>query len=208
MTEFIAPYSDWRSRQFRCACGWSGAGADAATELFSELLEINCPKCDGRLGLASFPTFDEVRAAAAQGNPDALRELATVEEAERRREEFERTCLVAPAQLPDVDGDTDHFSANADDVAILHADGPNHDEPVGLGFHVVVYARVAQAQLPGSNRIRLTDFVLGHESPSPTSRPSPPPPRFPPPRTRPSRASTPRASARRSASARCRVPSR
>lgn len=105
MPDKFGPYSDWRSRELRCPCGWTGKGSDAATEHFRDLFEVNCPKCDARFGLVSHPTFDEVRREARAGNAAAQRDLVEVEAAERTRAEFLRTCLTSPAQLPDLDGD-------------------------------------------------------------------------------------------------------
>ena len=88
------------------ACGWSGP-TDRCYELFAELLELRCPECDARLTgtLYLYPTGDEVRRAAAAGNPRAIEELPTVEAREARWARIEREELKRADQLPDVPGD-------------------------------------------------------------------------------------------------------
>jgi hypothetical protein len=61
------------------ACGWEGATKDGSMELFDELFDVSCPKCDQMLLVVSYPTLEQTRAAAAAGNPAA--------EEERRRME-------------------------------------------------------------------------------------------------------------------------
>ena len=70
-----AYFSDWRSRNWSCAeCAWTGDGDSAAKELFSELFELNCPKCSSRLDLIVLPTRADIRNAAENAHPEAVRE--------------------------------------------------------------------------------------------------------------------------------------
>jgi hypothetical protein len=71
--------------RFTCQCGWSGSAGQSATELFHELLQGNCPQCDTMLYIRSFPTLEEIRVAAAQGDERAIEQLATVEQVEQRQ---------------------------------------------------------------------------------------------------------------------------
>jgi hypothetical protein len=86
--EFKA-FRSWRSRKplttydhvgwdeaVRCErCGWHGHGSELAHESFREVMEVNCPECDARIQLLSFPTNEETEEAAAAGNPEAITNL-------------------------------------------------------------------------------------------------------------------------------------
>ena len=87
------------------ACGWTGPAREAV-ELFEQLLTLNCPRCDKRVGgMYLYPTHEEIRAAAAAGNPQAIKELANVEQRERRWQQADRHELRRPEQLADVPGE-------------------------------------------------------------------------------------------------------
>ena len=60
-------------------CQWSGVGRDLVLELFEEVVEVNCPSCDGRIQLLSLPTKQDVADEAALGNPVAMKMLAAFE---------------------------------------------------------------------------------------------------------------------------------
>jgi hypothetical protein len=68
-------FSDWKSRNFECACGWSGRGDELATEPFAELVEGSCPTCGTNQVVVEFPSRSELEAAAAAGNEEARRML-------------------------------------------------------------------------------------------------------------------------------------
>ena len=84
------------------SCGWSGVSDQAASELFRELMEVNCPTCDRRLMTVVFPTLEETRAAARAGHPEAVKELPRVEAAAARAQRAEELQLRSPEQLPDL----------------------------------------------------------------------------------------------------------
>lgn len=66
-------------------CGWRGA-TRGAVELFDELLTLNCPNCDARVGgMYLYPTGEEIREAAAAGNPRAIAMLSETDAREKRR---------------------------------------------------------------------------------------------------------------------------
>jgi hypothetical protein len=77
-------FSDWKARTWTCPrCAWVGTGAQAGTELFTELFEVNCPTCDGRLATIPLPTHDSIRRAASDGNVEAISMLDNVYQAEQ-----------------------------------------------------------------------------------------------------------------------------
>lgn len=90
-------------------CGWAGPVKDGDTELFEELLQVSCPRCDKHLLLASYPTQDETEQMASRGNRKALENLPSL----RRRQEFqkrvEEASLRSPEQLPDLADETLEF---------------------------------------------------------------------------------------------------
>ena len=73
-------YSDWRTRSWTCSsCTWTGSGGEATIEPFNDLFELNCASCDSRLTLISYPMVEEVRLAAASGNVEAIKDLASID---------------------------------------------------------------------------------------------------------------------------------
>lgn len=107
MGEHVAYWSDWRTREFRCQCGWTGTGDHLASgDFFAELQEMLCPSChsDQTLALVIFPTEEDTRAAAERGNEEARNQLASIDSRNHRRAIFERAKLVDGVDLPDVDG--------------------------------------------------------------------------------------------------------
>lgn len=86
------------------ACGWAGLTSNCI-ELFEELLDIRCPHCDKKLGpLYLFPTVDEIREAAAAGNPRAIEELECAERMEARWARTEQLEIRDASSFPDVPG--------------------------------------------------------------------------------------------------------
>ena len=65
--EQVSYYSSWETDTWLCRCGWTGTGKEASSEPFSALLQVDCPKCDGRLCLVIYPSPAEERAAAKTG---------------------------------------------------------------------------------------------------------------------------------------------
>ena len=100
----VAYHSDWRERQWTCPCGWTGTGAEAAQEAFAELLQVDCPACEARLCLVPFPTEEETRAAAAQGNAEAIRAVEGMAEREEWEKRLRRTRLYRTDKLPALKG--------------------------------------------------------------------------------------------------------
>ena len=72
-------FSDWRDRQWACSqCEWIGRGSEATQELFAELLQVDCPRCDARLTLIPLPTNETILRAAAANHPEALAMMDSV----------------------------------------------------------------------------------------------------------------------------------
>lgn len=69
---------------FVCSCGWQGTFEECAVELHSELADGSCQACRTMLIVRGLPTPDETRAAAAQGDPRARRDLPDFERNEAR----------------------------------------------------------------------------------------------------------------------------
>lgn len=103
-------YDDWRAQTFVCpTCNWTGKTEELDRDFFQDLIDAKCPNCSTMLAIVSNPTPAETRAAAAAGNPEAIRELARVEQMESRSARFEKGKLTGPEQLPDLDGDKLEF---------------------------------------------------------------------------------------------------
>lgn len=64
---------------FRCRCGWQGNFREMDHGWFEEVLDGSCPVCDTMLAIRSFATEAEVREAAANGNAQAVEQLASLE---------------------------------------------------------------------------------------------------------------------------------
>jgi hypothetical protein len=65
-------------------CSWSGFGRDLSIELFSELIEVNCPNCDRHIQILSFPTKKELVEEAAKGNQEAIDALSRLKRPNQR----------------------------------------------------------------------------------------------------------------------------
>ena len=73
------------------SCGWSGRIGDNM-EVYSEVADVTCV-CGRMLLIMQFPTIDEVKKAAAEGNPKARRELQHFLKIERYAERFQELKL-------------------------------------------------------------------------------------------------------------------
>ena len=102
--EQVSYYSSWETDTWLCRCGWTGTGKEASQEPFSALLQVDCPKCDGRLCLVIYPSPAEERAAAKAGNAEAQRAVDAVKNRKKREERHKTTKLVRASQLPMLKG--------------------------------------------------------------------------------------------------------
>ncbi len=64
-----------------CPCGWEGDSRGMAMELHDAVTDYACPACGNLLLIVSHPDLAQVRRAAAAGHPEAIDQLAIVEEA-------------------------------------------------------------------------------------------------------------------------------
>ena len=79
---------EWRSGRFTCPeCAWTGTRREmSGPNMFSDLADYECPRCEKMLLIVGYPTRAETREAAANGNPEALRNLGGMSgEYDRRR---------------------------------------------------------------------------------------------------------------------------
>lgn len=70
---------------------------------------MDCPECDARLLLVSLPSEKSTREAAAKGNPEAIAELATLDERAQFFAAMEASQLTDASALPELEGDTLDF---------------------------------------------------------------------------------------------------
>lgn len=97
-------YYDKRDEPIDCeSCGRTGVPVQG--EWFTDLMELNCPSCGQVVALVSYPTPEQTRQAAAQGHPEARRELERLEEMERRWARAKQLELKADSELPDLEGE-------------------------------------------------------------------------------------------------------
>jgi hypothetical protein len=78
-------------------------------EPYEEVMDFVCGECGKMIAIVVFPTVDEIKRAAAAGNPKAIEELPSALEQEAFWKRLERLCLKSPEQLPDLDGDRLEF---------------------------------------------------------------------------------------------------
>lgn len=65
------------------SCGWSGRTGDADISLHDELFDVCCPRCERMLLIVNYPTLEQTRAAAQNGNEAARRDLVRLEDRDR-----------------------------------------------------------------------------------------------------------------------------
>lgn len=100
--EQIAFWDYERDAPVTCpACGWTGPASDGE-DVHRELLDVCCPQCDRMVLIIPFPTIEETRAAAADGNPRAAAELPEAEAVASRALRAQQLELREAAQLPDI----------------------------------------------------------------------------------------------------------
>jgi hypothetical protein len=127
-------YSNWQNEVFTCPkCGWTGTVTTMDLgDPFPQSAPIECPKCFKILGAVLFPDVRDTEEAAAKGNEEAIRSLASFRETEKRQkalmEKFERHHLSSIEQLPDLPGESLEFTwdiGGADDETyqIIRAGG-------------------------------------------------------------------------------------
>ena len=112
MSPLMLNYYDYEDEdQLVCPrCGWDGPVGGGNTELFEDLLQVSCPRCEKHLLLASFPTEEETEQMANRGNRKALRDLPSLRRRQGFRKRFEEASLRSPDQLPELEGEPLDFA--------------------------------------------------------------------------------------------------
>lgn len=66
-------FSNWRTQEWTCDCGWMGSNRRALVFHDHDRVSVACPTCaHGLATVDRHPSVDQVNAAAAAGNPEAL----------------------------------------------------------------------------------------------------------------------------------------
>jgi len=93
-------FDNWREENLTCLkCAWQGKINVGDTEEFRELTEFRCPKCAEILAIINHPTLEEIRQNWDRLSPEEKRVYAKRMELD---EEFGKTHLKSPAQLPEI----------------------------------------------------------------------------------------------------------
>lgn len=81
MTHTVDNYfSAWRDARHTCpACEWEGFSAQMELEPHREQSEYSCPQCECLVLVVAHPDLAQVQAAAADGHPEALEQLALLD---------------------------------------------------------------------------------------------------------------------------------
>ena len=83
MPHLVGTYFEpgWRSRTLVCAaCEWRGDSRALQLVAHEEQSEYLCPECEDVVLVVRHPDIGQVRAAAAEGHPEAQEQLLLVEE--------------------------------------------------------------------------------------------------------------------------------
>jgi hypothetical protein len=83
MPELVGDYFQpgWRTRSIECtACEWRGDSRAMTLEPHAEQSEYLCPQCEDILLVVRHPDIEQVRAAAADGHPEAVEQLTLLQE--------------------------------------------------------------------------------------------------------------------------------
>jgi hypothetical protein len=89
MPELVGDYFQpgWRTRTLECgACEWRGDSRAMTLEPHAEQSEYLCPQCEDILLVVRHPDLAQVRAAADAGHPEAIEQLALLEDYLRRQQ--------------------------------------------------------------------------------------------------------------------------
>jgi hypothetical protein len=97
-------FGNWREARWQCEhCGWQGIGNELeAGEMYSEVMEMGCPKCFGPILFYGYPSIAQARANRSKLSPLDDELLQAIESSRR---EFDLVRLKDASQLPDLKGD-------------------------------------------------------------------------------------------------------
>lgn len=133
MSKIYSYFENYRSETFRCQrCQWSGGFEKLDREYYRDLFDGSCPRCNQMLIIVEYPTANEIRTAASQGNAEAKGALPLVQQREALDAAFEQESLKSPDQLPDLAGDALQFAWDRDETHTLirHGDDIIWREPL------------------------------------------------------------------------------
>lgn len=101
--EIVNYYGDWRDQRWACKhCGWKGQGVDLSDgDVYTELMEMDCPGCHTGLLIVNFPTISESK---ANWDKVSAADKAQIESIEALDRAFDEGSLKDPSQLPDLPG--------------------------------------------------------------------------------------------------------
>lgn len=100
MSEHFNYYDDWKAAELSCApCKLTIKGSDCPTDVFTEVFELNCPKCGAILGIVAHPTIEESRQNWEKLSDLEKYQLQKLEENGKR---FDEESLKSPNQLLDL----------------------------------------------------------------------------------------------------------
>jgi hypothetical protein len=74
-------------------------------EIYEALLDVTCPECRRGVCVVPFPTIEEVKRAAAEGNPNAQKELSGYLRRERHLQRLAELELKSAEELPELEGE-------------------------------------------------------------------------------------------------------
>jgi hypothetical protein len=97
-------FGNWREVLWQCEhCGWQGIGSELSNgEMYSEVMEMDCPKCFEPILFYGYPPIALARANGSKLSPLDRDLLQTIESSRR---EFDRVRLKDASQLPDLECD-------------------------------------------------------------------------------------------------------
>jgi hypothetical protein len=104
-------YSGWQREVFNCQkCGWTGTVGMEDLDAGEAAATIECPKCYGSLGVLLYPSLDDTKEAANQGNEEAIKALpgfeSRVNDNWKLLERFDQEKLRGVEQLPHLEGES------------------------------------------------------------------------------------------------------
>jgi hypothetical protein len=103
-------FDGYRSETFHCpSCSWAGGFEQLEQEQYRDLFDGSCPQCEKMLMIVSYPTAEEIRKAAADGNEKAQQMLPAAKQREDLDAAFDSDGLKNADQLPDLPGNELEF---------------------------------------------------------------------------------------------------
>lgn len=94
------PYYHYESHPVNCThCGWKGLGNQLIFgEMFNALFELDCPKCDQKLAMVGYPSFEEVLKYGSEAEKAEIRRI------KQKLEDHKNQELTLNTPLPKLTG--------------------------------------------------------------------------------------------------------